>query len=78
MNQTTSIFKVLGDGAGGGLEGASEGPGLFDPRESLWSLLLNLLDEELIGALKARLFCAGQSYPQTKVIFQTSWLIRWV
>ncbi len=52
-----------------GPEGASEGPGLFGPRNFLWSPSSDLLDEKRpVGASKAWLFCADQPRPLTKVI----------
>ena len=45
------------------------GPGLFDPRGSMWSLLLNLLDKGPVGAVEARLFYTRQSHPLIEIIF---------
>ncbi len=47
-----------------GASGASEGPGLFDPRGSLWSLSL----DQSVRALEAWLLCEGQPCPLTEVI----------
>ncbi len=50
--------------------GASEGPSLFDPRGSLWSLSSDLLDEGgSVRALKAWLLRTGRPRPLTEVIF---------
>ena len=43
---------------------ALESPGLFNPRGSLWFLLLN----QLVGASEARLFCVILPLLQTEVI----------
>ena len=63
MNQTISISKILGDGAWEGpmralysLARALKGPGSFDPKEFLWFLLSDLLNEKPIKASEAWLF----------------------
>ncbi len=77
--------RILGNekkGAWGGparaLVGVSEGPGLFDPRESSWSLLSDLLDKEgPVRASETWFICAGWPRPLTEVILiRTGWLTR--
>lgn len=41
---------------------------MFDPMEFLWSSSFVLIDNELIGALKAWFLYAGQLFSQTEVI----------
>ena len=48
---------------------ASEGLSSLDYKGSLWCLLSDLWDKRPVKALKVRLFCAGQSLPQTEIIF---------
>ena len=60
--------KKAGNGALGGPAGASrasKGPGLFDPREFLWFLLL----DQSIEASEAWFFHASRLHLQTKIIF---------
>ncbi len=76
--RATSGVGGVGSRALGGPIGASralENLGLFDPRGSLWSLLL----DRSVGASEAWPLCARPLHPLTEVILiQTGWLTRWV
>ena len=63
------VFKVLADLIGG----------LFDLRQSLWFLLLNLCNKGPIKASKALFFYERQLFPWIKVSFskQANWPIEY-